>query len=263
MRNQVFIPPLAFAVLVTASSMTFHDASMPWLGPSFSHPLGTNEFGDDILTSALYSVTHSVANGLALTAAALLVAGIFAYLSVKGPKPFSWLLNGLTKIVESIPILLWVLATLSVISEPRSIVVTLIFMIAAFPILGTVIAGELERLNKVHYVESARLLGASEARILLHHIAPNAASVLLPLLMQVLGAAIAVDGAIGVLGLGNRSEHDLGVMMLRGRENILTHPHLAVLGLILFLGVYAYLSWAIYVLRRSTSYSSEDVSRFF
>ena len=85
---------------------------------------------------------------------------------------------------------------------------------------------------------------------LARYIMPNATFVLGPLAVQVLGAAIAVDGAIGVLGLGNRLEHDLGVMLLRGKENFIVHPQLLGLALGMFVLLFSYLVMVGWRLRR-------------
>ena len=90
-------------------------------------------------------------------------------------------------------------------------------------------------------MEAAYSLGASELRVLARYILPNAASVLVPFTGQILGAAIAVDGAIGVIGLGNRSDLDLGVFLLRGKETFGLHPQVLVLALGLYGLLYLYL----------------------
>ena len=76
--------------------------------------------------------------------------------------------------------------------------------------------------------QNARCLGFSEWRILIHYVIPNAFPVLLPLTTHLFGAALTVFGALGMIGLSNRSAWDLGTMLLIGKENVLQNPYILV-----------------------------------
>lgn len=248
--RSILAPPVILVILIGTLTWLIGGTDEPWLAPSLSHPLGTDEFGRDLLLSTLLATLISALKGIWITAVAFASAGTVAYLTVmRESRVFSWLLRGGTQVVESIPLLLWVLAAVVAITDPRMLVVTLAFAVAALPPVGTAIAGELERLRRAPYVEAARLLGIREGRILARYIVPNTTSVLAPIAIQVLGAAIAVDGAIGVLGLGNRSDYDLGVMLLRGKEYFLVHPQLLLLSLGILIALFYYLSMTIWRLR--------------
>jgi len=85
----------------------------------------------------------------------------------------------------------------------------------------------------------------SEWLVTWRHLLPNAAAVLLPFGFQVIGAALAVDGAVGIVGLGSRIDLDLGAFLLRGQENFQQHPALLIATLAVYLAIYAALSAAL------------------
>jgi hypothetical protein len=52
-----------------------------------------------------------------------------------------------------------------------------------------------------------------------------------------------VDGAVGIIGMGSRTELDLGVFLLRGQENFVLRPHLMMATLAVYVAIYAGLSY--------------------
>lgn len=215
-----------------------------WLAPSLSHPLGTDEFGRDIFSSALVATGLSLLKGLGITAITFLSAVAIAELiTLQGQQRFTLGIRVASSIVESVPTVLWVMIALIVIKEPRFVVVALAFTLVTLPFTVHILSGELLRLRNEPYVETAYLLGAGELRVLLRYILPSAVAVLAPYAIQVLGMAIAVNGAIGVIGLGSRSDLDLGIFLLRGKENFILHPQILLVALTMYGLIYGYILW--------------------
>lgn len=215
----------------------------PWLSYSWQHPLGTDEFGRDFLAVLIGATALSLSKAVIITLIAIIISTVIAYLAIYFQnKVVEGFFRGIVIVVESCPILLWVFVVIIAFSRlPAVIAVTVAFIIAATPFVSNVIAGELERLWKADYVRAARILGIGEWRILMSYILPNAVSVLIPVALNVLGAALTVSGAIGILGMGNRSELDLGILLLRGKENVLQNPTILIVTVMTFIGIYIYI----------------------
>lgn len=215
----------------------------PWLGYSWQHPLGTDEFGRDLMAVLIGAIGLSLGKAVIITLIALTFSTLIAYVAIYFQnKVVEGFFRGVVIVVESCPILLWVFVVIIAFSRlPAVIAVTVAFIIAATPLISNVIAGELERLWKADYVRAARILGIGEWRIMMSYIFPNAVSVLIPVALNVLGAALTVSGAIGILGMGNRSELDLGILLLRGKENILQNPIILIVTVMTFIGIYIYI----------------------
>jgi ABC-type dipeptide/oligopeptide/nickel transport system permease subunit len=245
---KIILPPLFGLMLFTVFSGEPGDQ---WEVPSLEHPLGTDEFGRDVIATALAASGSSLIKGLIVTVVALAAPILGAELiTLRHSALGSILVRVAASVIESIPVVLWVLIAIIALNGPRLVIIGIVFTLVVFPIATHVISGEFIRLRTALYVEASYLLGASEIRILSRYILPNAASVLAPFAVQVLGAAIAVDGAIGVIGLGNRSELDLGVFLLRGKENFLLHPQVLVVSLMMYAILYGYIIWAAAIARR-------------
>jgi peptide/nickel transport system permease protein len=245
--------PIATA---SATALLWHAGGEPWAPPNARHLLGLDEFGRDLLAATLASVLRSALDGALLALAVLLLGlGSAGYLTLRtGNKAAVGLLLSGTRTLEAVPLLIWVLAGAAVAAEMRWFGVAVVFVIAALPATAHVIAAEVERQRDLPYVEAAQLLGVGPLRILCRHMLPNSGAVLVPLSVQLAGAAIAINGAVGLLGMGNRSELDVGVLLLRAKENVWLQPRLMTAALASFAALYAYL----WLVQRVTNHRNED-----
>jgi peptide/nickel transport system permease protein len=172
------------------------------VGPSADHPLGTDSLGRDVLSRLLYGARISLTLGVgamllavALGLAVGVTAGYFGG-HVDGA------LMRLTDVVMAFPAILLALALAAVL--PRHDLVTLLVVIGFvnWATAARLFRSETLSLRERQYVEVARTLGASHARILRQHILPH----LLPTLLVVgsLGAAatILLDAGLSFLGIG-------------------------------------------------------------
>lgn len=208
----------------------------------FFNPLGTDDFGRDNLSVAILSAINSMIVAIVLTVLAFMVSGSIAFAAMLSRS--KWIKSSLRAIgtlVESCPVIVWLFVIIvGLRDESRLVVVTIAFILAAIPYLTNVIYGELERIWHAEFVESARIAGLGEWRIGLRFILPNTTAVITPVFINVYGAALTVNGVIGVLGMGNRMDLEIGIMLLRAKESISTQPQimvLAIAALIMIFGV--------------------------
>lgn len=215
-----------------------------WLSPTLLHLLGTDEFGRDIAFVLLISIGRSFASALALAGLTLVLSGLLAIVvALIRIQTVSILLQIAIRILESIPIFVWVLVAFASLKGASNLVVWAAFVIAMLPTLTSIIAGEFRRLDQEPFLEAAKLLGAGLSKRVTRHILPNAAPVLAPLYIQTLGIAFAIRGAIGLLGFSNRTDYDMGIILLRGKENFESHPLIMVSAVISIALIYVFLDW--------------------
>lgn len=199
---------------------------------------GSDEFGRDTFAVAILSSLNSMAVAIMLSAFSFCIALVIAFGAFLSRIDYLKLfLNSIGTLIESCPVIIWLFVIIvGLRNEPRIIIVTVAFVLAAIPYLSNVIYGELERLWHADFVESARIAGLGEWRIGLRFIMPNTLAVITPVLVNLYGAALTINGVIGVLGMGNRMDLEIGVLLLRGKENISNQPQimfLAICGLLL------------------------------
>ena len=239
MKGMVVVPIVLLVACGLLEAPPVHDA---WLEPSWRLPLGSDEFGRNALLVLLVATGRSTAFGGHLAVATISFATAIAYISTfRTFRVLAYAIRLSVQVVESVPIFVWVLAGFAAYRTSSTFVVPVAFMLAVLPIAIAVMRGEFERLATAHYIEAAQLAGVSDLRLIAKHYLPNSWSVIGPLAIQLLGTAIAIRGAIGVLGFSTRSDYDLGISLLRGKENIAAHPMLMTTTILTIVLLYVYL----------------------
>ena len=206
------------------------------LPPSWEHPMGTDDFGRDILSRVIYGSRISLRIGLICISIALtggttlgLIAGYCGGLA-------DTLIMRLVDIMLAFPAILLAIAIVAVIGpgiDNVMIAVSIVFV----PQFARLVRGQVLLLRELAYVEAARALGSSDTRIVLLSILPNCVA---PLIVQIsLSLATAILDAAGLsfLGLGAQPPTpEWGAMLNGGRELLLKAPWvMAFPGLAIFL----------------------------
>jgi peptide/nickel transport system permease protein len=197
--------------------------------------LGTDQLGRDILSRIIYGTRVSLivgAGGVGLALGLGLIVGLVAGYA-RG-----WVDEVAMRLADiqlSLPYLLFVVAIVGVLG-PGLRNVVLVFGIADFPLFARLARGETLRLRAAPFVEAAVANGASQARILLRHVVPNMASVLIVVTTFETAAIILYEAGIGFLGLSvPPGVPSWGNMLADGRNYlttswwIATFPGLAIL----------------------------------
>ena len=170
-------------------------------GPTGEYPMGGDYLGRSVLSRLVSGLRISLALSAssALLAAALgttlgLIAGYFGGV-------LDELVMRFIDVLFAFPvILLGLLATMVLQPGIPGVVVTIV--IATIPIFCRVARGPTLSVRATEYTISARVIGASPARILFRYILPNVSTPLLVQLAFTLSAALIAEGALSFLGLG-------------------------------------------------------------
>lgn len=239
MKGLIVLPML---LLCAMAWLEVPAAYEPWQAPSWRAPLGTDELGRDVLRVLMASTGRSTLMGTLWAATTLFLATLAASLTLlPGLRLGAQMIRLATQVVESVPLFLWVLSAFAAYRAHSALVVPIAFVLAVLPIAHAVIQGEFTRLADAPFIEAARLAGLSTPRLIMAHYLPNAVPVIGPLAIQLLGIAISIRGAIGVLGFSTRADLDLGIILLRGKENITEHPLLMTTAVLAIVLLYVYL----------------------
>ncbi len=206
-----------------------------------------DEFGRNVATCLAQATVLSLVKGLLVAVVLFAIALVSSLVSgrrVAGGVDIIASLIG--DIVDSVPAIIWVLVFAAAIAEPRQIVPVVGFTLVALPYVLRIVHGEVSRISLLEYVQAAEAIGATRVRIYFTHILPNSTEILVPVFLQLVGSAIALDGAIGLLSGGNRTDLNLGTFLIRGKEQFLLNPSL----LLTTLAMYALLYFTLDVLMR-------------
>lgn len=193
-------------VAITAPLITTYDPTQVNLRarkvlPSWSHPLGTDYEGRDILTRVIYggriSLAVSVLSVLLGTTIGALWGVATAYIGGR----FDLHSQRLLEVFMSFPPL--VLAMVLVIGLGAGLwPVVLAIGVTRLPFGVRVVRSVALSVKELAYVEAARAVGASHLRIMARYIAPQCLAAYLVLVTAQLGVAIVIEASLGFLGVG-------------------------------------------------------------
>jgi ABC-type dipeptide/oligopeptide/nickel transport system permease subunit len=209
--------------------------------PSAAHWFGTDEIGRDILSRVIVGtrITLAIAGASVLFAGA---AGIFLGLIAGHSRGAAdRVITVSLDLLMTVPSLVLAIAVVSAIGATAEGLITAI-TISFVPSLARLVRARVLELRELDYIEAARAIGMRQPRILLRHILPNAASVIVIELSLMAGQAVLVGTALGFLGLGVQPPApEWGAMLGASREFLEVAPHVAVVpGLAVSLLVFAF-----------------------
>lgn len=169
-------------------------------GSGAGHLLGTDNFGRDLLSRIIYGAQSSIGVGFSIaliTSALGLVIGLFASMYKTLDHIFMRLCDGLM----AIPAILLAIALMAALG-PKVENVVIALSIVFTPYVARVVRSAALVVREQTYIEAMKAQGASSARIMWLHIAPN---VLSPLIVQatfIFADAIITEAALSFLGAG-------------------------------------------------------------
>ena len=193
----------------TPYSPTQMDASAKMQAPSLQHLLGTDNFGRNIFSRVLQGAGTSFLIAVSVVAigclAGILVGSLCGYYGGTADVI-------LTRVCDSItafPSILLALVIVSVVGSGTYNII-LALGILFIPSFARIVRGEFARCRHLNYIQSAKLMGVGDARILFSHILPNTFSVLLPAIT----IGFLSEASMSFLGIGIQPPHaSLGSML--------------------------------------------------
>jgi ABC-type dipeptide/oligopeptide/nickel transport system permease subunit len=209
--------PLVVAILGLpgpyTQNLNLTDAFGSPLGPSWSHPFGVDDLGQDVMSRTIYGTRVSLEVGIIGTAVATTIGVTVGMLAGYYRGWVDTLLSRTTDVFLSIPILLLGLgigAACAVrgcvynIIQPGLGVVIFLIALATWPFMARIVRGLVLSLREREFVEASRALGASDARIMFREILPNLAAPIIVYASLQVPFNILYEAALSFLGVGIR-----------------------------------------------------------
>jgi peptide/nickel transport system permease protein len=211
--------------------------------PSSAHRLGTDEVGRDVLSRLVWGARASLLAGVIPVAIALVISIPLGLLSGCAGGWLDGLIMRVTDAMLAIPFLIVAIA-LAAFLGPSLTNAMIAIGIAALPTFVRLARGTARAVATEEYIESARSLGCSAARVAVRHVLPN---IVPPLLIQsslTAAAAIIAEASLSFLGLGQQPPAPSWGSMLNAAQRYLAqapwmaiYPGLMIFGIVMALNV--------------------------
>ena len=179
----------------------FNDYAATRQPPSAEHRLGTDNLGRDVLTRIIYGLRISLVVSLASVALGVSVGMLWGVTSGYIGGRYDILSQRLIEVLTSFPTLILALL-LSVSLGPGLRTVIIAVAITQVPLATRITRSVVLSVKELSYVEAARCIGASPARIMWRQVAPQCLAPVMVIASLNLGAAIFAEAALSFLGVG-------------------------------------------------------------
>jgi len=187
-----------------------HEQVGPVFGrPSWSHPLGLDDGGIDMLTLLMWGARVSLVVGFAATFVSMAIGGAIGVLAGYFGGWVDTVLMRITDyflVIPDVPLMIVVAA----IWGPSLFHIIIVIGILLWTSTARVIRAQVKSVRERVYVKRARALGAGHARIVLKHVLPQVAPLLIANTVLTVAVAIFDETALSFLGLGDPSTTSLG-----------------------------------------------------
>ncbi len=206
--------------------------------PSWTHLLGTDTIGHDVFTRLLYAGRVSLLVGFCAAVVAASVGVVVGAVAGFYGGVVDNVLMRITDVSLALPDLP-ILIVLSKYMGGSVAGIVLVISLFAWRGVARLVRGEVLKLRSQDFTEAARALGASDIRILLRHLVPNALAPVIVAATLIVGGAILTEAALSFLGIGIQPPvPSWGNMLQNAQDFILSAPRLAVYpGVMIFLTV--------------------------
>lgn len=195
--------------------------------PSFSHILGTDQLGRDILSRVMVASQGAFYVGFV----SVLIGGIIgSFFGIISGYFSNWIDEVMSKIIDafiSIPSILFLLVFITIFGKDLKNTAISIGILN-IPTFFRISRSKVMEIKNLPYITWAKIIGVKETKIIFSHILPNILSTLIVVGALSFSTAILIEASLSYLGMGaNPPEPTWGEIIYRAQEYIATNPFYA------------------------------------
>ena len=165
------------------------------------HLLGTDANGRDILTRLAYGGRNSMMVAVLAVVSALFIGGAVGSIAGYYGGFIDSILMRFVDVIISIPGIT-ILLLLSVWFRPGPVGLAFVIAGLAWTGISRLVRGEVLTLKNRDYIDAARVIGASNSRIIMRHLFPNVISIIIVWMSLALPSLILYEATLSYLGFG-------------------------------------------------------------
>ena len=212
-----------------------------------AHPMGTNNFGLDILARSIYGARVSLLTALVGVVGSLILGGTVGLIAGYRRGKIDAVVGMVTDSLLAFPALVLLIALATVFGPPASASSAVLktgisLAITSMPVMARLVRANTMAVAQREFVQASWVIGAKQSRIIFREILPSVALPVLSYAFVMSAVLIVAEGSLAYLGLGLQPpEPTWGNMIAEADFTTLRqHPHIALVpGVFLFLSVYS------------------------
>ena len=191
-------------ILVPASDLDPATATgTPNSPPSPGYPLGTDNFGRSVLDLLIAGTRVSLLVGITATIGAVFLGALVGLVSgFYGGGRIDRVLNALTDWFLVIPWLVLAIAMAAILG-PTLLNIILVIAVTSWATTARLVRAQTLSVRSLSYIERARVLGASDWKLMSRHVLPNVWPVIFANTVLTVSIAILSETTLAILGLGS------------------------------------------------------------
>lgn len=209
--NKLAIVSLVFIIVITLLAIT-----VPWLSkydyktndlsisnqwPSTIHWFGTDQLGRDMFVRVMFGARYSLIIAFVASILNFIIGILYGGISGYAGGAADNIMMRIVDILYSIPMMIYVIIIMSIMGAGLfSIIIAL--AISYWLSMARIVRGEVLQLKSQEFVLAAKVLGASNKRILLRHLIPNCIGPIIVTLTLLIPSAIFTESFLSFIGLG-------------------------------------------------------------
>ena len=211
----IMILTAALADFIAPYDPIVNDFANMLLAPGAEYWVGTDEFGRDILSRLIYGARTALFVGFSCAFIGACTGLVLGVGSAYFGGAFDLLFQRVMDIFMAFPLIILALAVVSILGPGIQNVIIAI-TIPFIPHCARVVRSSALAIREIPYVDAARALGFSHARIILRHMVPNVMAPFLIMITAFVGQAILLEASLSYLGLGVQEPTPAWGLMLSG-----------------------------------------------
>jgi peptide/nickel transport system permease protein len=237
-QKVLFVLAVAFlcilvAAAIAATKVAPYDPTEQFLerrfhAPSLQNPLGTDNYGRDILSRIIYGSRSALIVGFVTVTMALVIGSTFGLIAGLASKTVDSILMLFMDSVLSFPTILLAITVVSFLGYglPQ---VMLALGILSSPMFARLVRAETLSIKTEGYVEAGRALGTPVIKIVFKHIIPNLLGKVVVQCSITFALSVVVEASLSYLGVGTQPPAaSWGLMLKDARNYLIQAPWMAI-----------------------------------
>ena len=190
-----------FAPLIAPYDYSAQDYTAMMQAPSAAHIFGTDAFGRDIFSRVIYGTRYSLVIALFCTIAALFSGGLLGIIAGYFGGKVDTIIMRIMDIFQAIPMIMMAMCIVSVLGNGIPQLVAAV-MFASMPTMARNNRAAILRVRGSDYIESSEAIGVGQVQMILKHMIPNAAGVMIIFFVGFLAVSIMMMSSMSYIGVG-------------------------------------------------------------